>query len=76
MPADAQEHPRHSLSLDELGMTDGERLAHWRALRGGRGDRIRCGADDERRSLLREHADGSCHDTQLAWWPAGQWRRK
>ena len=70
------DHPRHSLTLEELAMTDSERLEHWLTLRPGRGERIRCGTREERRSLLREHADGSCHDSRLEWWPAGSWRRK
>ena len=54
----------------------GKVLKRWREKRGGRGVRLLCGPLEERRSLLKEHADGSCTDTRGHKWPAGKWRRK
>ena len=40
-------------------MTPSERMSHWLCLDAGRRPRIRCGNIEVRRSLLREHADGT-----------------
>lgn len=65
-----------SMTPEERAMTHAERMSRWLCLGAGRRPRIRCGNIEARRSLLREHADGSCHDTQGRWWPAGKWVRK
>lgn len=65
-----------SMTPEERAMTHAERMSRWLCLGAGRRPRIRCGNVEARRSLLREHADGSCHDTQGRWWPAGKWVRK
>lgn len=65
-----------SLTDEERAMSSRERMSHWLGSSSGRRPRIQCGEIGARRSLLREHADGSCHDTHGRWWPAGSWRRK
>ena len=64
-----------SMTPEERAMTHSQRMSCWRCLDAGRRPRIRCGGIEARRSLLREHADGSCHDTQGRWWAPGSWRK-